>query len=70
MPKSASRPAKAETQAGAPPLSASTARATCSDVKIAVILILTPSCDNERSTSSNGSRRAVVTGSLTRTFFP
>ena len=65
MPKSASRPANTDTQAGAPPSSASTARATCSGVKIAVMLILTPSRDSERTASNSGSPRVVVTGSLT-----
>ena len=65
MPKSASRPAKTETQAGAPPATASTARATCSAVKIAVMLILTPSRESARTASYSGSPRVFVTGSLT-----
>jgi hypothetical protein len=65
MPRSARRPANTDTQAGAPPASASTARSTCSLVKIAVMLILTPARDNERTASNSGSPRVVVTGSLT-----
>ena len=65
-PVSAMRPAKTETQAGAPPASAAPTSRTWSSVSIAVTFTLTPArgerADQRRT---DGSPRVLVTGILT-----
>ena len=55
MPASASRPANTDTQAAAPPDSASMPLAACSAVKTAVRSTLMPSCERARTALNSGS---------------
>ena len=62
------RPAKTETQEGAPSLTAAVISSTCAVVNRAVTLTFTPSSESSRTSEAMDSPLVVVTGILTYTF--